>query len=108
MPASRTWAPGISFVQHASDVTTSISRGTGPKVTHGGHEYREVVSNVAFARALGLRAEDGTKFTDEALELAGTRAQDTAVSEAKRIRDALLGKIDLTQPTPAPPAPPAG
>ena len=29
---------------------------------------------------------------------AATRAQDTSVSEAKRIRDALMGKIDLTQP----------
>lgn len=98
MPADRVWAPGVSFVQHASDVTTSISRGTGPKVTHGGHEYREVRSNVAFARALGLKGPNGAAFTDEALELAGTRAQDTAVTEAKRIRDALMGTIDLAKP----------
>ncbi len=102
MPKERVWAPGVSFVQHATDVTTSIARGTGPKVTHGGHEYREVLSNLAFARALGLRGDDGAAIPREVLEQAATRAQDTAVSEAKRIRDALLGTVDLTKPAPAP------
>ncbi len=102
MPSERTWAPGVSFVQHASDVTTSISRGTGPKISHGGHEYREVLSNVAFAKALGLKGEGGAKLTEEALQLAGTRAQDTAVTEAKRIRDALMGLIDVTAPAATP------
>lgn len=97
MPRERTWAPGVSFVQQANDVTTAIARGTGPKVTHGGHEYREVVSNLGFARALGLPGDDA------ALELAATRAQDTAVSEAKRIRDALLGRIDTSTHVPATP-----
>ncbi|MCW2920891.1 MAG: putative rane protein [Thermoleophilia bacterium] len=100
MPTERTWAPGVSFVQHASDVTTAISRGTGPKISHGGHEYREVLSNVAFARALDLKGEGGAALSSEALQLAGTRAQDTAVTEAKRIRDALMGLIDVATPTP--------
>jgi hypothetical protein len=97
MPRERTWAPGVSFVQHANDVTTAIARGTGPKVTHGGHEYREVVANLGFARALGLPGDDA------ALQVAATRAQDTAVSEAKRIRDALLGKIDTSTHVPVTP-----
>jgi hypothetical protein len=105
MPKERTWVPGVSFLQHATDITTSISRGTGPKVGVGGHEYRVVESNVAFARALGLRAPDGAKLPDEAIQLAAVRAQDTAVAEAKRIRDALLGNSDLAKPVPSP-APP--
>lgn len=98
MGPERVWVPGVSLVQHANDVTTSIARGTGPKVSHGGHEYREAASNIAFARALGLRADDAT------MQLAATRAQDTAVTEAKRIRDALMGTIDSTQPVSQPAA----
>jgi hypothetical protein len=98
MGAERTWVPGISFVQHANDVTTAIARGTGPTVSHGGHEYREVIANLGFARALGLPGDEAT------LHLAATRAQDTAVSEAKRIRDALLGVIDTSTHVPVTPA----
>ena len=98
MPAERTWVPGVSLLQHASDVTTSISRGTGAKVGTGGHEYRATVSNLAFARALGLRAPDGAAIPKDVLETAAVRAQDTAVSEAKRLRDALMGRTDLTAP----------
>jgi hypothetical protein len=98
MAADRTWTPGVSFVQHATDVTTSIARGTGPKVGTGGHEYRAVQSNLAFARSLGLHAPDGTAFSAQVLEQAAVRAQDTAVSEAKRIRDVLMGTIPATPP----------
>lgn len=99
MPSNRTWTPGVSFVQHATDVTTSIARGTGPTVGTGGHEYRAVTSNLAFARAMGLRAHDGTAFSSATLEQAATRAQDTAVSEAKRIRDVLMGTTPPAPPT---------
>ncbi|MCW2927725.1 MAG: putative rane protein [Thermoleophilia bacterium] len=98
MPKDRTWVPGVSFLQHATDVTTSISRGTGPKVTHGGHEYREALANVAFARAVGIKPAAGGAFSEATLQQAAVRAQDTAVSEAKRLRDALLGTSDLTKP----------
>ncbi len=98
MPDNRTWTPGVSFVQHAGDVTTSIARGTGPTVGTGGHEYRAAASNKAFARALGLRRADGNAFTPEVLEQAAVRAQDSAVSEAKRIRDVLMGKVPPTAP----------
>jgi hypothetical protein len=99
MAANREWVPGVSFIQHATDVTTAIARGTGAKVGVGGHEYRSIESNVAFMRALGLKAADGTPFSAETLEAAGRSAQDTAVSEAKRIHDILAGRVKPTAPT---------
>ncbi|MCB0880302.1 MAG: alpha/beta-hydrolase family protein [Thermoleophilia bacterium] len=99
MPRERTWVPGVSFIEHATDVTTSISRGTGPTVGASGHEYRNVQSNLAFARALGLKSVDGSAIPAATLEAAATHAQDTAVSEAKRIRDVLFGKVPPTAPS---------
>lgn len=101
----RTWGVGVSFLQHMSDVTKSISQGTGPVVTNGGHEYRQVKALEAFMRALSVTDANGAPFSPDALRSAAVRAQDTAVSEAKRLREALLGRTDLRKPA-TPPAPP--
>ena len=104
MPANRIWKPGISFLQHVSDVTTSISRGTGGSLHGtGGHEYRNMKALRAFAEVMNLRTPDGTAISAELVETAAKRAQDTSVAAAGRLRDSLLGRVDVTKPTPAPP-----
>jgi hypothetical protein len=85
-PANRSFTPGVSFAQHAVDITTAIQRGTGATVGTGGHEYRSIISNAAFARALGVPG-----VTQEHMLAAAREAQDASVAEAKRARDVLFG-----------------
>ncbi|MCW2923365.1 MAG: hypothetical protein JWM98_769, partial [Thermoleophilia bacterium] len=92
-PGTRPFTPVESFAQHGVDITTAITRGTGATIGTDGHEYRSVISNQAFARAVGLG-----RFGDEAVHTAATRAQDTALSEAKRVREMLTGAAKAAKP----------
>ncbi len=98
MSKDRRWTPGVSLMQHVSDVTTSIARGSGDMASPIGHDYRSAKSNAAFARAIGIRHADGTAFTSSEIGTAAQRAQDTAVRESKRINDILKGR----KPAPSP------
>jgi hypothetical protein len=81
----RPFTPGVTMVQHAFDTTTSISRGTGDRITRVGHDYRgDMQQAVALAfdhRGAGV----------DAIESAGRFAQDKALADIQRIRRILAG-----------------
>lgn len=83
---NRRFTPAISFLEHANDVTTSISRGTGDTVSNVGHDYRQDMAE-AVALAFGHRGAGA-----EAIEAASRRSQQLAVENVQRIKRILAGQ----------------